>query len=38
MQNAFDLYAAIKYNDLFDMYDTSIGEKTVEWSLKQIVK
>jgi uncharacterized protein len=38
IQNAFDLYAAGKYNELFDMYDTSIGEKTVEWSLKQIVK
>jgi uncharacterized protein len=38
MQKAFDLYAAGKYNELFDMYDTSIGEKTVEWSLKQIVK
>jgi uncharacterized protein len=38
LQNAYDLYAAGKYNELFDMYDTSIGEKTVEWSLKQIVK
>lgn len=37
-QNAFDLYDAGKYNELFDMYDTSIGEKTVEWSLKQLVK
>jgi uncharacterized protein len=38
MQKAFDMYAAGKYNELFDIYDTSIGKKTVEWSLKQIVK
>ncbi len=38
LQNAYNMYATGKYNELFDMYDTSIGEKTIEWSLKQIVK
>jgi pimeloyl-ACP methyl ester carboxylesterase len=38
MQNAFDLFNARKYQELFNSFDFDVTLKSVEWANKQLIK